>query len=81
MAINEKTILIILGVALIALVVYLNYGNTQSSSVQTERIKLSRNYGLQDFFNEHKNAKCIVFFLCENTIFHEGYTIRVFVDK
>jgi hypothetical protein len=36
MAINEKTILIILGVALIALVVYHNYGNTQSNSVQTE---------------------------------------------
>jgi len=51
------------------------------SSVQTERIRLSKNYNLQDFFNEHKNAKCIVFFLCGNTIFHEGYTIRVFVDK
>lgn len=48
----------------------------------SEQVILSRNYGLQDFFNDHANAKCIVFFLSTGyTIFHEGYRIRVYIDE
>lgn len=50
-------------------------------SKSTEVYPLSRNYSLQDFFNDHANAKCIVFFLSEGTIFHEGYRIRVYIDE
>lgn len=54
--------------------------NIQSKS--TVAVLLSRNYDLQDFFNDHKNAKCIVFFLGTGyTIFHEGYRIRVYIDE
>lgn len=50
-------------------------------SVSVERIRFTRSYSLQDFFNEHKNAKCIVFFLYGPSIFHEAYTIRVYIDE
>ena len=44
---------------------------------QVNSIKLSRNYTLQDFFNENKNAKCIVFYITSSdSVFHEGNKIR-----
>jgi len=51
------------------------------SSASVDRIKLSKDYSLQEFFNEHKNAHTIVFFLCGASIFHEAYTIRVYIDE
>jgi hypothetical protein len=50
-------------------------------SVKVDRFRLSKNYGLQDFFNDHKKAKCIVFFVYTSSIFHDGYTIRVYIDE
>lgn len=55
--------------------------NTEISSFKVERIRLSRAYGLQEFFNEHRKAKCIIFYVFGNSVFHEGYTIRVYIDE
>jgi len=49
--------------------------------VVVERVQLSKNYNLQDFFNDNKDAKCIVFYLSGQSLFHEGYTIRTYIDK
>lgn len=53
------------------------------NSVGVSRIKLSRNYDLQKFFDDHANAHTIVFFLSANgnSIYHEGYTIRAYIDE
>ena len=49
---------------------------------RVEVIKLSKSFDLQDFFDKHKNAKCIVFFVYNMvSVFHEAYTIRVFIDE
>jgi len=50
-------------------------------TISVEKIQLSGKYGLQQFFDEHKKAKCIVFYTDHGTIFHTGYTIRVFIDE
>jgi len=56
----------------------INYSG-EFKMLQATRIKLSKDYDLQDFFNEYRNAKCIVFMIAEtgNSVFHAGYTIRV----
>ena len=47
-------------------------------NIQVNRIKLDRNFDLQDLFDKHKDAKCFIFMLSEfsKSIYHEGYTVR-----
>lgn len=49
--------------------------------LQVTSYQLGPNNSLQDFFNENKYAKCIVFYASPNagSIFHEGYKIRAAV--
>jgi hypothetical protein len=48
----------------------------------TQRYPLSKNQSLQDFFNDNKDAECIVFCLgTPSSIFHAGYCVRVYVDN
>lgn len=45
-------------------------------------LKLSRAYNLQNFFDDNKDAKCIIFYCPnEHTVFHEGNILRAFVDN
>jgi hypothetical protein len=55
--------------------------NINAKFVAAERTQLSKNYSLQHFFNDNKDAKCIVFFLSGRSIFHEGYTIKTYIDN
>ncbi len=46
--------------------------------------RLKRDYTLQDFFDNNKTAKCIVFYVAPEhggTVFHPGNTLRCAVVK
>jgi hypothetical protein len=61
----------------------INYSG-KFETLTSARIKLSKHYDLQAFFNEYMDAKCIVFNLSTSgsSIYHDGYTIRVsIIDK
>jgi len=49
--------------------------------IQVEQVNLSHKFSIQDFFNRHKDAYCIVFYTPDGkTIFHQGNKIRVYID-
>lgn len=61
----------------------INYSG-KFETLQTTKIRLSKQYDLQDFFNEYADAKCIIFNIADigSSIYHAGYTIRVcIIDK
>ena len=49
--------------------------------IQVGEVKLTHKFSIQDFFNQNKDAYCIVFYTPDGqTIFHQGNKIRVYID-
>jgi len=51
----------------------------KSQFLSVDSIKLKRNFGLQDYLDQNKNAACIVFYVSPEypySIFHPGNIIR-----